>query len=109
MADTVIHEADLAESGGDIGQARRQIEFLVASIRARGGKLLKLRHSSELKQGVRRYLKKLRAEERISFFVEGERFSESDVGSIYLVEKYPAVANDPDLAAADPHVTVLAL
>lgn len=87
-----------------------EIEFAVASLRARGGTLMKILHGGkQFRQDVRKCLRSLQKTGRISVFIPGERFDREDIESQYLLNKFPSVGTDPDLDAANDNISVICL
>ena len=85
-------------------RAVKYLRFIIASVRAREGRIVKVWHGNEqteskgrLKAPIRAALRKMKREGTIRFFVCGEDFCEEDEVSRYLMEKFPlARENDDD-------------
>lgn len=107
--ESVFTEVDLAHEKTDLRTAERQIAFTVASVRAVGGHLLKIRHETAQGAGIRHYLRARRQEGMIVFYIPGEELGTADPISVYLGEKYPAVTDDADWGAGNPGVTVVCI
>ncbi|MFA5561329.1 MAG: hypothetical protein WDA00_01630 [Eubacteriales bacterium] len=96
--------------------ALKQTSFFIASVRARGGHLLKMvcpaeggAGSSSLQNAMLRYLRRLKKEGRIQFFIPGESFGPQDEASRYVQDKFPFVSTDPDWNAGNRHIVVVCL
>lgn len=103
-----LDTVDLSLDCGDLGAAERKLLFAVASVRAEGGRLLKVCHEG-FTSPIRRLLRIWQKEHRISFFVAGESLGGSEAGSVYLTEMFPIVTEDADYLKKNADVTVLCL
>ena len=91
-----------------------QVEFVLASVRARGGHLIKFIHDDSLGKSVirlrgeiRRLLRACKKEGRVVLVIPGEKFSFSDNVTRYLIDKCPQVELDPDLDRQNANITVV--
>ena len=96
--------------------ALKQLEFALASIRARGGRLVKIIHDEtlgaaqvRLRGELRRFLRVYKKEGRILLMIRGEDFSCSDTLTRYLIDKYPQVELDADMDKGNSNITVVCL
>ena len=96
--------------------ALKQLEFALASIRARGGRLIKVVHDEglgsaqvRLRGELRRFLRVYKKEGRILLMIRGEDFSSSDPVTRYLVDKHPRVELDVDMDKGNGNITVVCL
>ncbi len=94
--------------------ALKQLEFALASIRVRGGHLVKVVHDETLgasrvriRSEIRRSLRAMKKEGRIILFVNGEDLSLQDSVSCYLVDRRPGVTRDPDWAQGNENITLV--
>lgn len=88
----------------------REMEFTLATERCYGEKLLKfITRSKTVTLLVRRTLRKMKKEGKICFFVAGEDFSPEDQTTQYLLDVFPEVAKDPDLAKENASMTLVCL
>lgn len=108
MEDQVMGEVDLLEDCKDLFAAERKLLFAIATVRAAGGRLLKVSHMGYTSP-IRRLLRVWQKEHKISFFVAGESLGSSEAGAVYLAEMFPIVTGDKDYKAKNPDVTVLCL
>ena len=96
--------------------ALKQLEFELASIRARGGRLIKVIHDEtlgaaqvRLRGELRRFLRVYKKEGRILLMIRGEDFSNSDPLTRYLIDKHPQVELDVDMDKGNSNITVVCL
>ncbi len=94
--------------------ALKQVEFSLASLRARGGHLMKIVHDetlgaaqTRLRNEIRRFLRAYKKEERIILMIRGEDFGMGDPMTRYLVDKCPQVELDPDMDKGNADITVI--
>ena len=103
-----IDTVDLSKDCEDLRAAQRKLLFAMASVRAAGGRILKVCHAGYTSP-IRRLLRVWQKEHKISFFVAGEGLGGGDAGAVYLAEMFPAVTEDPDYARKDPDLSILCL
>ncbi len=103
-----LDAVDLSLDCTDLGAAERELLFAVASVRAAGGRLLKVCHRG-FTSPIRRLLRIWQKEHRISFFVAGESLGGAEAGATYLAEMFPIVTKDADYPKKNPDVTILCL
>lgn len=91
-----------------------QVEFVLASVRARGGHLIKFIHDerlgksvSRLRGEIRRQLRACKKEGRVVVMIPGEKFSMADSMTRYLIDKCPQVELDPDMDRQNANITVV--
>lgn len=85
-------------------QAVKYLEFVIASVRARGGRVIKIWHGNadtesrgRLKEPIRAALRRFKRAGRIDFFICGEDYTEEDEATRYLIDRHPvARSNDRD-------------
>ena len=94
--------------------ALKQVEFSLASLRARGGHLMKFVHDeslggaqTRLRNEIRRFLRVYKKEERIILMIRGEDFGMADPMTRYLVDKCPQVELDWDMDKGNANITVV--
>ncbi len=94
--------------------ALKEVEFTLASVRARGGHLIKFLHDeslgssrNRLREEVRRLLRAARKEGRIVLMIPGEDFSMADSATRYLVDRVPVVEFDRDMEKKNGNMTVV--
>ena len=94
--------------------ALKQVEFALASVRARGGHLVKLVHDEglgaarvRLRSEIRRMLRVYKKEDRILLMIRGEDFSMSDNLTRYLADRCPQVELDPDMDRGNENITLV--
>lgn len=94
--------------------ALKQVEFSLASLRARGGHLMKFVHDealgsaqARLRNEIRRFLRVYKKEERIILMIRGEDFGMTDPMTRYLVDKCPQVELDRDMDKGNANITVV--
>ena len=108
MENERLDSVDLSLDCEDVGAAERKLLFAVASVRASGGRLLKVCHSG-FTSPIRRLLRVWQKEHKISFFVAGESLGGSEAGSVYLSEMFPIVKQDPDYPKKNVDISILCL
>lgn len=76
--------------------AIKYLEFVIASVRARNGKVIKAWHGNaqteshgRIKEPVRAFLRRLKRQGKINFFICSENYNEEDAASRYLIDRYP--------------------
>ena len=88
----------------------REMEFILATERCYGEKLIKFITRSETATLLlRRTLRKLKDEGRICFFVAGEDFHRDNQTTQYLLNIFPHVEKDEDLGKKNADITVVCL
>ena len=90
-------------------EAARKILFAVATARARGERLLKLRYTDGQETRLRHYFRTWREEHLISVFAGKRELGDGGVTAEYLSAMYPALSSDADFTACDKGVFFLAL
>ena len=98
-----FYQVNLELGAPELKSVKKQVAYTIASVRARGGHIIKLWHGSgetesggRLKEPVRALLRKYKRERMISFFILGEDFSEENEESRYLIEKYPDILDEDE-------------
>ncbi|MBQ8175206.1 MAG: hypothetical protein IJ009_07390 [Clostridia bacterium] len=111
--DEVIH-VEVPEGLPGTKTALKQVEFSLASVRARGGHLVKLVHDERLgaarvrlRSEIRRMLRVYKKEERITLMIRGEDFSMTDNLTRYLVDRCPQVELDSDMDKENGNITLV--
>ena len=96
--------------------ALKQVEFALASVRARGGHLIKLIHDEglgdarvRLRNEIRRLLRVYKKEDRIFLMIRGEDFSMSDSPTRYLADRLPQIELDTDMEKGNENITIVYL
>ena len=88
----------------------REMEFILATERCYGEKLIKFITRSETATTLlRRSLRKLKDEGRICFFVSGEDFHPDNQTTQYLLNIFPNEEKDEDLGKGTPNITIACL
>ena len=108
MENERLDSVDLSLDCEDVGAAERKLLFAIASVRASGGRLLKVCHSG-FTSPIRRLLRVWQKEHKISFFVAGESLGGSEAGSVYLSEMFPIVKQDSDYPKKNVDISILCL
>ncbi len=92
----VLYQKDLEAGSPDIVATIKSLEFFIASLRSRNGKIAKIWHGGEsstsrgkYKAPVRAAIRRLKREGRINFYIYSENLNMEDATTRYLVEKYP--------------------
>lgn len=106
---TAIFEVDIRSDCKDMQEAARKLLFAIATVRADGGRLLKLLHTETQRAALRRYLRTWREERLISVFASASELSGGGVTEEYLSAMYPALGSDPDFGERAESVIFLAL
>lgn len=111
-----IFTLEIAEGLPEAKTVLKQTEFELASLRARGGHLIKFVHDSRLggsqerlRAELRRQLRVFRKEGRIILMIPGESFSMSDNSTRYLVDKCPQVELDREMDKKNDDFTIVYL
>ena len=90
--------------------AEMQLLYAIASLRAEGGRVLKILHGEGALAGrVRRVLRRLKREGRVAYLVPGESFTENDSATRYLLDRIPECKNDGDFEKENKGMTLVAL
>lgn len=108
MENEKFETVDLSQDCEDLGAAERKLLFAMASVRAVGGRLLKVCHEG-FTSPIRRLLRVWQKEHKISFFVAGESLGGSEAGAVYLAEMFPIVTSDADYVKRNADVSILCL
>ncbi len=111
MEDKKIYEIDVRGGLPDERAALRILEYEFASAYVIGERVIKVIHGcgskekgcGKLRTAVRRWG---RSDPRVHVSIKGENFSAVHPQTRYLVENFPYVANDKDLEAANPEITI---
>jgi len=111
-----IFPLEITEGLPEAKTALKQVEFELASMRARGGHLMKIVHDGRLgssrerlRAEVRRQLRVFRKEGRIVLMIPGESFSMTDNATRYLVDRCPQVELDRDIDKKNGDFTLVYL
>ena len=90
------HLYEVNVEGESTSSVTRDMDYLTASIRARGGKLIKVWHGgatpdgkARLRDAARLHVRRLKRQGRISFYIYGEDLSWENEETRYLLDKYP--------------------
>lgn len=109
-----IYKIEIPEGLPEAKTALTQVEFVLASVRARGGHLIKFVHDESLGRSlprlrgeIRRLLRACKKEGRVTVMIPGERFSMADSMTRYLIDKCPQVELDADMDKQNEHITVV--
>ena len=88
----------------------REMEFILATERCYGEKLIKFITRSETATLLlRRSLRKLKEEGRICFFIAGEDFHTDNQTTQYLLNIFPQEEADEDLGKGNASITIACL
>ena len=112
-----LYELNLLDGFTDTGSAVKALRYTVATVRAKGGHVLRVTHGNgevvhgaeKLPAAVRTQLKRYKREGQIRFFIGGEVLGDDDPTTRYLVDKYPFVREDPAWGTPDPTYTVVCI
>lgn len=111
-----IYTVNLELERPDVQSALKQMEFSIASVRARGGRLIKFIHGygssgtgGKIRTEVRKVFNAYKRQGKITVCVHGENFSIFDPGTRYLLDRYPELSKDPDLDRSNMGVTFVYL
>ena len=109
-----VYHIELQEGLPKTKNALMQVEYVLASVRVRGGHLIKFIHDEQpgktatrLRAEVRRLLRAYIKEGRVRLVIPGERFAMADGTTRYLIDKCPRVGLDPDLDMRNEDITVV--
>lgn len=109
-----VYRIELIEGLPETRTVLTQVEFLLASVRARGGHLIKLIHDQSLGKSVvrlrgeiRRLLRACQKEGRVIVMIPGEHFSMSDSMTRYVIDKCPQIELDVDMDEKNEYITVV--
>lgn len=99
-----LYQISVENGNPEPKNAVKYLRFIIASVRAREGRILKVWHGNadteskgRLKGPIRAALRKMKREGTISFFICGEDFCEEDAASRYMIERFPlSKKNDHD-------------
>ena len=93
--------------------ALKEVEFTLASVRARGGHLIKFVHDESLgksrdrlREEVRRLLRAKKKEGRLVLMIPGEDFSMTESATRYLVDRLPVGEFDRDMEKKNGNITI---
>lgn len=106
-----IYEINIEDGLPDVDAALRILEYQFASAAVIGERVVKVIHGygstgrgcGKLRTAARRWGKN---DPRVGFIVKGEDFSIFNPQARYLVEKFPSVADDPDLENCNEGITL---
>ena len=92
-------------------QAIKELLFAIATERAKGERLLKITHNGEKTTvaKIHKELKRLKDEGRLSCYLTGKKFSSTNPDVLYLIDKFPFLAEDTSLDKEDEKCTVVFL
>ena len=104
---TVIDAMNLFEGK----QAIKELLFAIATQRAKGQRVLKILHSGEKSTiaKVHRELKRLKTEGKLACYHTGKRITLSNPDILYIIDKFPFVAQDPAIGGEDEKCTLVFL
>lgn len=111
-----IYTVNLELGRPDAQSAMKQLEFSLASVRARGGRLIKFIHGygssgtgGRIRTEARKLLNAYKNKGKITVCVYGENFSIFDTGTRYLLDRCPSLSSDPDLGNSNMGITIVYL
>ena len=106
-----LKKIELLPMEGAISQVVKAMLFTIAAERAAGTRLLKIHYGEEktLKLRVFRELKRLKGEGRLVCYFSSEKFTSSHGESLYLVDKFPTIADDELFDKGDGGYAILFL
>ena len=111
--DEIFH-IQIPEGLPETKTALKQVEFALASVRARGGHLVKIIHDEKLgaartrlRSEIRRMLRVYKKEERILLMIRGEDFSMADSMTRYLSDRFPQIELDSDMEQGNENITIV--
>ena len=89
-----IWTVDTLAECGDARSAMLFLDFSIASVRAQGGRVIRLIHGSaeegegrgKIRERLRTFLRRAKAQKRISFFIPGELLTPESDELLYLLE-----------------------
>ncbi|MDD6980505.1 MAG: hypothetical protein ACI4SP_03280 [Eubacteriales bacterium] len=91
-----LYQVNLELGNPEPKRAVKYLEFIIASVRANNGKVIKAWHGNAeteshgaLKAPIRAALRRLKRQGRVNFFICSENYNENDEASRYLIDKYP--------------------
>lgn len=92
-------------------QAIKELLFAIATERAKGERIVKIIHNGEKSTVARVHheLKRLKTEGKLSCYHTGKKIAQSNPDILYLIDKFPFVANDPAIDAEDEKCTLVFL
>lgn len=109
-----VCKIELVEGQPEAKTALKQVEFELASVRARGGHLLKIVHDESLGKSavrlrgeIRRLLRSCKKTGRVILMIPGESFSMADGMTRYLADKCPQIELAPDLDKKNDAITIV--
>ena len=109
-----ILDVEIREGLPGTKTALKQVEFALASVRARGGHLVKIIHDEKLgaarlrlRSEIRRMLRVYKKEERILLMIRGEDFSMADNMTRYLSDRSPQIELDSDMEQGNENITIV--
>ena len=83
--------------------------YEIAAFRTTGEKVIKVIHGEKLSPVIRREIRRMRREGRVSFLIPGETFGSEETVTQYLLNKFPEPEGDADMNAKNPTLTVVGL
>lgn len=104
-----IRSADTRECR-NVRSVERTVLFALASAKAEGLHVLKIRHAERRIVQLRPFLRSLLRKGEIRLFIEGSKLGdEDDPGSLYLMANFAGETADPAFWVKDPEVTVVCI
>lgn len=92
----------------NVKSVERTVLFALASARAEGGHIVKIRHAERRIVQLRPFLRSLLRKGEIRLYIEGSKLGdEDDPGSLYLMANFAGETADPAFWEKDPGVTVV--
>jgi hypothetical protein len=94
--DELLYQANVEMANPEPKSAVKYLEFVIASVRARNGRIIKVWHGNDeteshgrIKEAIRAALRRMKRQGKIDFFICSENYNEEDEASRYMIEKYP--------------------
>lgn len=92
----------------NVKSVEKAILFALASARAEGAHIVKIRHGERRIAQLRPFLRTLLRRGEIRLFIEGEKLGdENDPGSLYLMANFPHETADPAFFERSTEITVV--
>ena len=104
-----IRETDVRDCR-NLKSVERTVLFALASARAEGNHVVKIRHGDKRVTQIRSFLRSLLRKGEIRLLIEGAKLGdEDDQGSLYLKANFARETSDPAFWEPDGEVTVVSV
>ncbi len=111
MDNLLIYHLTPKDKDREGSAVQKQLMFFMASVRVKGGGVVILHHQADRQdksvRDIIRILERMKKRGEIALYVSGEQFRADDAATGYLLDRLPALAEEPCFGVGDAGVTLV--